>query len=69
MKRVKKMKAKINIEIFDDSTLKKSEELGFYPKTLETLYTVAFETLLKEICTGTGADYTLSVEIVDNTTN
>lgn len=63
------MKAKINIEIFDDSTLKKCEELGFYPKTLETLYTVAFEALLKEMCTDSGTDYVLSVEIVDNTTN
>lgn len=62
------MKAKINIEIFDDSSLKECEDLGFYAKTLETIYQFSFDAFLKEVCSG-GADYTLSVEIEDNTLN
>lgn len=62
------MKAKINIEIFDNSSLKECEELGFYTKTLENLYKISFETLLKEMC-ASGANYSLSVEIEDNTAN
>lgn len=62
------MKAKINIEIFDDSTLKECEELGFYTKTLESLYQISFESILKEMC-ASGANYTLSVEVEDNTEN
>lgn len=61
------MKAKINIEIFDDSSLQQCEDLGFSLKTLEALYNANFNTILKEACVE-GADYTLSVEIEDNTT-
>ena len=61
------MKAKINIEIFDDSSLQQCEDLGFGIKALETLYKVSFGTILKEMCVD-GADYTLSVEIEDNIT-
>ena len=61
------MKAKINIEIFDNSSLKECEAIGFYAKTLETLYKDSFESILKEVCVQ-GSDYTLSVEIEDNTT-
>ena len=62
------MKAKINIEIFDDSTLKECEELGFYTKTMETLYTAVFEEILKQMCIN-GTEYMLSVQIEDNTMN
>lgn len=62
------MKAKINIEIFDDSSLEQCESFGFYNDTLKTLYTISFDTLLKEICED-GTNYNLSVEIEDNTVN
>lgn len=62
------MKAKINIEIFDDSSLKKCEEFGFGMKALETMYKISFESMLSQICVD-GANYTLSVEVEDNTLN
>lgn len=62
------MKAKINIEIFDKSTLQECEAIGFGMKAMETLYTVAFDNLLKQMCTD-GAEYSLSVVIEENTTN
>lgn len=62
------MKAKINIEIFDKSTPQECESLGFGNKALETLYTVAFNNLLETMCES-GAEYTLSVKIEDNTVN
>lgn len=61
------MKAKINIEIFDNSSLKKCEEYGFGIKSLETMYTMSFESILKEVCADDRATYTLSVEVEDNT--
>ena len=62
------MKAKINIEIFDKSTLQECEAIEFGMKAMENLYTVAFDNLLKQICTD-GAKYSLSVVIEDDTAN
>ena len=61
------MKVKLNIEIFDDSNLKKCEEYGFGVKALETMYKISFDSLLKEVCAEGGSNYTLSVEVEDNT--
>lgn len=61
------MKAKIYIELFDDTPMSALDEVGLTTKFLKTCYEAGFETYLKKICAD-GLDYTLSVEIEDNTT-
>lgn len=61
------MKAKINIEIFDNSSLQQCEEYGFGIKAMEYMYKISFESILKEMCANGRVDYTLSVEVEDNT--
>lgn len=61
------MKAKIDIEIFDHSSLQQCEEAGFGIKDLETMYKISFESLLKELCADDRVAYMLSIEVEDNT--
>ena len=65
-KRVRIMKAKISIEIFDNTSMSQLEEVGLSAKFLKLLYEEAFKNLLVEMCEG-GALHSLSVEIEDNT--
>lgn len=60
------MKAKINIELWDNSSMEQLSEFGLTDKFLKIIYEKAFEQLVEEICAN-GAKYTLSVEIEDNT--
>jgi hypothetical protein len=62
------MKAKVNIELFDSTSMTRLEEVGFTTKLLQIYYEEAFKQLLKEICQ-TGLEYSLFVEIEDNTAN
>lgn len=62
------MKAKINIELFDNTPASALEEFGLTTKFLEISYKAAFESLVKQINDG-GCDYTIAVEIEDNTVN
>ena len=61
------MKAQINIEIFDNSSLQQCEEVGFGIKAIEYMYKIGFEHILKEVCADDSVDYTLSVEVEDDT--
>lgn len=60
------MKAKINIELWDNFSMEQLSELGLTEKFLKIMYEKAFEQLVEEICTS-GVEYSLSVEIEDNT--
>lgn len=60
------MKAKINIELWDDSTKEETEDTGVTAGFLETCYRLGYEKFTKDICVE-GMKYTVSVEIVDNT--
>lgn len=60
------MKVAVNIEIFDNSSESVLEEFGITSKFLKMGYEQVFKNQLNEICKGE-ADYTLSVEVTDNT--
>ena len=60
------MKAKINIELWDDSTKEQLDEFGVTEKFLKVLYEQAFNQLVEEIC-DEKMKYSLHVEIEDNT--
>ena len=62
------MKAKINIEMFDDSSRSQFDEVGITDKFLELCYHAAFEQFVKDMCKD-GLKYTIVVEIEDNTVN
>lgn len=62
------MKAKINIELFDDSPMSSIEELGLTTKFLKMCYESAFEKFINDLSQD-GLQHTLSVEIEDNTVN
>lgn len=62
------MKAMVNIEIFDNSSISDLDELGVTTKFLKKCFEVGFEKYLQKLCED-GSDYTLSVEIEDNTVN
>ena len=62
------MKAKINIELFDDSPMSSIEELGLTTKFLKMCYEAAFEKFINNLSQD-GLQHTLSVEIEDNTVN
>lgn len=62
------MKVKANIELWDNAPTSMLDEIGLTTKFLEVCYQAAFEQLVKEICNDApGMNYTLSVEVVDNT--
>lgn len=60
------MKAKINIELWDDSTSKDIEEAGVTAKFLAMCYKMGYEAYTGGICAD-GMQYKVSVEVVDNT--
>ena len=60
------MKAKINIELWDDTTKEEVEEAGVTEKFLEMCYKLGYEGFTKNICVE-GMKYKVSVEIEDNT--
>ena len=61
------MKVRVNIELWDNTTMSKLEEVGLTTKFLAIMYHTAFEQLVKEICNDAeGMEHTVSVEIVDN---
>lgn len=62
------MKAKINIELFDDSPMSSIEEIGLTAKFLKMCYEAAFEKFINDLCQY-GVRHTLYVEIEDNTVN
>ena len=62
------MKAKVNIELFDNTKASTLDGLGITFKFLEVCYKAAFEQFLTEFC-GSGLEHTVSVEIEDNTVN
>lgn len=62
------MKATVNIEIFDNSSMSDLEEFGITIKFLKMCFEAGFEKYLQEVCKD-GTDYTLSVEVEDNTAN
>lgn len=60
------MKAKINLEFWDNTTPSDLEEHGVTEKFLKMLYINAFEELAGEL-KADGVEYSLNVEIEDNT--
>lgn len=60
------MKAKINLELCDNTTPSDLEKHGVTEKFLKILYINAFEELMGEL-KAEGMEYSLNVEIEDNT--
>ena len=58
------MKAKINIELWEDGDIEAMKELGITNKLLENIFKMAFEKLCLEI-TSDGGHYSVNVEIVE----
>lgn len=58
------MKAKINIELWEDKNVEDLKQFGITDKLLENIFRLAFEKLLNEI-TADGGGYSLNVEIVE----
>jgi hypothetical protein len=62
------MKVNVNIELWDNMPASKLDKVGLTTKFLEVCYQTAFERLVKEMCADAPSmNYTLSVEVVDNT--
>ena len=58
------MRANVHVEIWDDTPAQKMDEIGITTKFVKTCYQVAFEQLLKEMCSETqGVNYTVSVDV------
>lgn len=62
------MKVKINIELFDNTSKSQLEEFGITDKFLKLCYSAVAEKFVKDLCKD-GLEYTLDVEIEDNTVN
>lgn len=62
------MRAKVDIELFDNTSVSKLNNIGVSEEFLRIYYEAAFDQLLKEVC-AEGMNYTLSIEIEDNTVN
>ena len=60
------MKVKINIEIWDDTSVEKLESVGVTDKFVTIMYENAFKEILEEICQS-GTEYLMHVETEDNT--
>ena len=60
------MKAIINLELWDNTTPSDLEKYGVTEKVLKILYINAFEELMGEL-KAEGMEYSLNVEIEDNT--
>lgn len=64
------MKAKINIELWDNSPASNLEEIGLTVKFLELCYKAGYEQYTKDLCKDAPElNYVVSVEIEDNTIN
>lgn len=61
------MKVKINIELWDNSSIAKLEELGLTEKFLKICYENAFKQFVESICESDDMKRTVSVEVEDNT--
>ena len=60
------MKARINLELWDNTTEKDLEKFGMSKRFLKACYISSFEELMKEAC-AEGMKYSLNVEVEDNT--
>ena len=62
------MKVNVNIELWDNTPMSNLDEVGLTTKFLETMYRIAFEQLVNEMCSESpGMEHALSIEVVDNT--
>lgn len=58
------MKAKINIELWEDKNVEDLKQFGITNKLLENIFKMAFEKLLDEITADSGG-YSLDVDIIE----
>ena len=64
------MKVKINIELWDNSSMSAIEEIGLTTKFLELCYKAGYEQYTKDLCKDAPEmNYIVSAEIEDNTAN
>ena len=62
------MKVNVNIELWDNTPQSKLEEYGLTTKFLRLCYEESFKQLVNKLCEN-GMEYTLNVEMEDNTVN
>lgn len=59
------MKAKIDIEIWDQTTKEQLDDVGITNKFIEHLYYTVFNNMLEKDYVGNGCEYSLNVEVLE----
>ena len=62
------MKVSVNIELWDNTSTSQLEMLGLTDKFLKKCYEESFMQLINKACER-GMEYTLNIEVEDNTVN